>query len=150
MFWYKRIDTIFRIFHRLVKRAEWNTMANNRFSLVSVTSHRRIHLPAALVNQSWLILPLVETWWFGRHSSRLRRYNLNGFSVATAGIDWNGLRSDAVIFSDRWTNAELAPAGFVATIFLSRRSPAFQRFVGYNVYIYTCDQFIRYLDRMKN
>lgn len=63
---------------------------------------------AALVNQSWLILPLVETWWFGRHSSRLRRYNLNGFSVATAGIDWNGLRSGAVIFSDRWTNAELA------------------------------------------
>lgn len=89
----------------------------------SISSH-------ALVNQSWLILPLVETWWFGRHSSRLRRYNLNGFSVATAGIDWNGLRSDAVIFSDRWTNAELAPAGFEATIFLSRRSPAFQRFVG--------------------
>lgn len=64
---------------------------------------------AALVNQSWLILPLVETWWFGRHSSRLRRYNLNGFSVATVGIDWNGSRSGAVIFSDRWTNAELAP-----------------------------------------
>lgn len=91
---------------------QWHTVRTDDsvFPLLLLVEDSIFHShPGPLVNQSWLILPLVETWWFGRHSSRLRRYNLNGFSVATAGIDWNGSRSGAVIFSDRWTNAELAP-----------------------------------------